>query len=47
MQGGALLNIRDAFSISDFTAEAIVGAAKFGAFFGTFLVRLLPWLLIC
>lgn len=35
--GGALLNIRDAFGIGDWAAEAIVGAAKFGAFFGTFL----------
>lgn len=38
-QGGALLNIRDAFDIGDWTAELIVGAAKFGAFLGTFLVR--------
>lgn len=37
MIGGALLNIRDAFGIGDFASEAIVGAAKFGAFFGTFL----------
>ncbi|KAL4420816.1 hypothetical protein ABPG75_010472 [Micractinium tetrahymenae] len=35
--GGALLNIRDDFGIGDWTAELIVGAAKFGAFFGTFL----------
>lgn len=35
--GGALLNIRDAFGIGDVASEAIVGAAKFGAFFGTFL----------
>lgn len=39
LQGGALLNIRDAFQLSDWSAEVIVGAAKFGAFFGTFLVR--------
>lgn len=37
MQGGALLNIRDAFGIGDWAAEAIVGAAKFGAVPGTFL----------
>lgn len=36
-QGGALLNIRDAFGISDWAAEAIVAAAKFGAVPGTFL----------
>ena len=35
--GGALLNIRDEFGIGDGAAEAIVGAAKFGAFFGTFV----------
>ena len=36
-QGGALLNIQEAFSLGDWAAELIVGAAKFGAFFGTFL----------
>ena len=37
--GGALLNIRDAFGMGDWMAELIVGAAKFGAVLGTFLVR--------
>ena len=36
-QGGALLNIQDAFGLGDWAAELIVGAAKLGAFFGTFL----------
>jgi MFS family permease len=35
--GGALLEIRDDFGIGDWAAEAIVSAAKFGAFFGTFI----------
>ncbi len=35
--GGALLNIRDQFGIGDWAAEAIVSAAKCGAFVGTFL----------
>jgi hypothetical protein len=31
LQGGALLNIKEAFSISDGVGEVIVGAAKLGA----------------
>ena len=34
--GGALLDIRDDFGLSDAGAELVVGAAKAGAFFGTF-----------
>jgi MFS family permease len=35
--GGAMLGISDAFHISNAMKEAIVGAAKLGAFFGTFI----------
>jgi hypothetical protein len=35
--GGALLDIRDDFGTSEVVLEAIVGAAKIGAVFGTFL----------
>ena len=35
--GGAILGISNAFHISNATKEAIVGATKLGAFFGTFL----------
>jgi MFS family permease len=35
--GGAILGISNAFHINDATKEAIVGAAKLGAFFGTFI----------
>jgi MFS family permease len=35
--GGAILGITNAFHINDATKEAIVGAAKLGAFFGTFI----------
>jgi MFS family permease len=40
-----MLGISDAFHISDTTKEAIVGAAKLGAFFGTFIggVCMLRW----
>ena len=34
---GALSEIRDHFNLSEALEEAIVGAAKVGAFFGTFL----------
>ncbi len=34
---GALSEIRDHFNLSEALEEAIVGAAKIGAFFGTFL----------
>ncbi|KAK9817311.1 hypothetical protein WJX72_012503 [[Myrmecia] bisecta] len=35
--GGAMLNIHDQFHTSTAASEVIVGAAKIGAFFGTFL----------
>lgn len=35
--GGALFNIRDEFRLSQFQEEWVVGSAKVGAFFGTFL----------
>lgn len=35
--GGALLNIRDDFHLSKTAEEWVVGSAKLGAFFGTFL----------
>ncbi len=35
--GGALLNIREEFHLSLGVEEAVVGSAKFGAFFATFL----------
>ena len=34
--GGALLSIRDEFTISEPAVELVVAAAKIGAFFGTF-----------
>ena len=37
MISGALSEIRDHFHLSEAVEEAIVGAAKVGAFFGTFL----------
>ena len=35
--GGALFNIRDEFHLSKAAEEWVVGSAKLGAFFGTFL----------
>lgn len=35
--GGALFNIRDEFHLSKAGEEWVVGSAKIGAFFGTFL----------
>lgn len=35
--GGALFNIRDEFQLSQLEEEWVVGSAKIGAFFGTFL----------
>lgn len=35
--GGALFNIRDEFHLSKAAEEWVVGSAKIGAFFGTFL----------
>ena len=35
--GGALLDIHDEFGTSEAVEESIVGAAKIGAFFGTFM----------
>lgn len=43
---GALSELRDHFNLSEALEEAIVGAAKVGAFFGTFLGNVPPlWMI--